>query len=158
MTRSVAATGSRRPEFRTLGERLWWARETAPLTQKELAALLGITTRTVQHYENDESRPPLNRLLLWANACDADYDWLAGSAYAEVDAVDPQKRGQIGGRASTATVRSIRRSNERARHDSNVQPSDPKASPTFRPPNRNRRRRLSAAPLYLIADDTAIPA
>lgn len=111
MTQSVTPTGSRTPQFQTLGERLWWARETAPLTQLQLAALLGISDRTVQNYEANKFQPPLNRLLLWANACNADFDWLAGDAYAagDGDGIHPRKRAQTGGRASTATVRSIRR-------------------------------------------------
>ena len=125
MTRSVAPTGSRTPEFRTLAERLSWARETAPLTQDELAAHLGISTRTVQNYESGETRPPLNRLLLWANACDTDYDWLAGDAYEA--GPDPRTRAQSGERASTEIVRPIHR-----RRTSDPQRTRPD-TPDYRP-------------------------
>lgn len=82
MSRRVTPTGSRRPEFRTLEQRLKWARDTAPLTQAELAAHLGISKRTVQNYESGVGHPSEDRLLLWANACDADYEFLAGDFYA----------------------------------------------------------------------------
>lgn len=81
MSRRVNATGSRVPTFRSLEERLWWARETAPLTQKELADMLGISKRTVQNYEAGVGHPGEARLLLWANACDVDFRWLAGDFY-----------------------------------------------------------------------------
>lgn len=81
MSRNVTPTGGRRPTFETLAERLWWSRETAPLTQAQLAARLGISKRTVQHYEHGAESPKENRLVLWANACDVDVDWLAGDFY-----------------------------------------------------------------------------
>lgn len=86
MSRTVRATGSRRPEFRSLEERLWWARETARLTQTQLAAQLGISKRTVQNYEAGVGHPNENRLVLWANACDVDADWLAGDFYTPTSA------------------------------------------------------------------------
>lgn len=81
MSRNVRATGSRRPEFRSLEERMWWARETAGLTQTQLGAQLGIAKRTVQNYEAGVGHPSEDRLTLWANACDVDYEWLAGDFY-----------------------------------------------------------------------------
>lgn len=83
MSRRVNATGTRTPTFRSLEERLWWARETAPLTQRELADMLGISKRTVQNYEAGVGHPTEQRLLLWANACDVDYRWLAGDFYGD---------------------------------------------------------------------------
>jgi transcriptional regulator with XRE-family HTH domain len=88
MSRNVTPTGSRRPEFRTLEERLWWSRETAPLTQQQLADQLGISRKTVQNYEAGVGYPKPNRLVLWANACDVDADWLAGDFY-----TSPQRAG-----------------------------------------------------------------
>jgi transcriptional regulator with XRE-family HTH domain len=64
---------------------MWWARETAPLTQAELAAHLGISKRTVQNYEAGVGHPSEERLLLWANACDVDFHWLAGDFYPSSD-------------------------------------------------------------------------
>ena len=81
MSRKVTPTGHRTPSFQTLEERLWWSRETAPLTQKEMAAHLAISTRTVQNYERGVGHPSEDRLLLWANACDVEYQWLAGDFY-----------------------------------------------------------------------------
>lgn len=82
MTHSVEATGTRRPQFDTLAERLWWARETAPLTQAALAMRLGISKRTVQNYESGAQSPSEDRARLWANACDVDFAWLSGDFYA----------------------------------------------------------------------------
>ena len=81
MSHTVKPTGSRRPEFRTLEERLWYSRERARLTQQEMADLLGISRKTVQNYEAGVGYPKENRLLLWANATDFDYGWLAGDFY-----------------------------------------------------------------------------
>lgn len=81
MSRNVKATGSRKPEFRSLEERMWWARETAGLTQVQLGSQLGISKRTVQNYEAGVGHPNEDRLTLWANACDVDFDWLAGDFY-----------------------------------------------------------------------------
>lgn len=81
MSLTVTATGKRRPTFDTLAERLWWARESAGITQAALAAQLGIHKRTVQNYEHGDQYPRPNRLVLWANACDVDADWLAGNFY-----------------------------------------------------------------------------
>ncbi len=93
MPQTVKPTGSRRPEFRSLEDRLRWARETAPLTQQELADHLGISRKTVQNYEAGVGHPKANRLILWANACDVDADWLAGDFY---------DRPHVGGRDEAA--------------------------------------------------------
>jgi transcriptional regulator with XRE-family HTH domain len=81
MSRTVKPTGSRLPDFRSLEERLWYSRERAGLTQQELADQLGISKRSVQNYEAGVGHPRENRLVLWANATDFDYAWLAGDFY-----------------------------------------------------------------------------
>lgn len=83
MAQHIAPTGSRKPDFRLLEDRLVWARETASLTQQQLADRLGISKRTVQNYEAGVGYPKLSRLVLWANACDADFDFMAGGFYDE---------------------------------------------------------------------------
>ena len=80
---TVTPTGTRRPQFDFLCDRLRWARESAGITQNGLAAQLGIHKRTVQNYEAGEQEPKLNRLVLWANACDVDAVWLAGDHYGQ---------------------------------------------------------------------------
>ena len=92
MSLNVSPTGSRRPTFEALGERLWWARETAHLTQAVLAARLGISKRTIQNYEHGNEAPKLARLVLWANACDVDADWLAGDDYEVPDTGEAASR------------------------------------------------------------------
>lgn len=81
MSLSVRPTGSRIPDFRRLEERLWYAREKSGLTQQELADRLGISKRSVQNYEAGVGHPKPNRLVLWANATDFDFAWLAGDFY-----------------------------------------------------------------------------
>lgn len=112
MSRNVKATGARRPDFRSLEERLWWTRESARITQTQLAAQLGISKRTVQNYEAGVGHPSEDRLTLWANACDVDADWLAGDFYADPQAVSRSRRvtkGSIRGYS-----RSLRRNASRA--------------------------------------------
>lgn len=91
MSRKVTPTGTRIPSFRALEERLRWARETAPLTQQELADQLGISKRTVQNYEAGVGHPSEARLLLWANASDVNYHWLAGDFYVLPDPDNSQE-------------------------------------------------------------------
>ena len=81
MPSSVFPTGHRVPRFDTLAERLAWARDTAPLTQQQLADALGISKRSVQNYESGDQEPKPARILLWANACDVDHDWLQTGQY-----------------------------------------------------------------------------
>lgn len=107
MSRNVKATGSRRPNFRSLEERMWWARESARLTQTQLAAQLGISKRTVQNYEAGVGHPSEDRLTLWANACDVDFDWLAGDFYAD-PRMAPRSR-----RVTKGSIRDYTRSQRR---------------------------------------------
>jgi transcriptional regulator with XRE-family HTH domain len=93
MSRTVTPTGSRRPEFNSLEERLWWSRESAHLTQQQIADQLGISRKTVQNYEAGVGYPKENRLVLWANACDVDFSWLAADFYAR-----PAERSEVGRR------------------------------------------------------------
>lgn len=97
MSHTVNPTGSRVPDFRALEERLWYSREKAGMTQQEMADLLGISKRSVQNYESGVGHPKPNRLVLWANACDFDYAWLAGNFYD----LDPEQRSEA---ASTRRV------------------------------------------------------
>jgi transcriptional regulator with XRE-family HTH domain len=91
---TVTPTGTRRPTFEQLASRLAWARESAGITQAELAAQLGISRRTVSNYETGAQRPKLNRLVLWANTCDVDASWLAGGDYGD-PVVTPHDRAPV---------------------------------------------------------------
>jgi transcriptional regulator with XRE-family HTH domain len=81
MSHTVIPTGRQLPDFRAFEVRLWFSRERAGITQQEMADLLGISRKTVQNYEAGVGYPKQNRLVLWANATDYDYDWLAGDFY-----------------------------------------------------------------------------
>lgn len=87
MSSTPSPTGTRVPRFDTLAERLAWARDTAPLTQQQLADALGISKRSVQNYESGSQEPKPARILLWANACDVDYGWLLTAEYGRTEPV-----------------------------------------------------------------------
>lgn len=111
MSRNVKATGTRRPDFRSFEERLWWARESARITQKQLAAQLGISARTVQNYESGVGHPNEDRLTLWANACDVDFGWLAGDFY---EAPERPSRRRVTKGSIREYTRSLHRGGQRA--------------------------------------------
>lgn len=93
----MAPTGTRIPRFETLPERLFWARDTAPLTQKEMAAQLAVSVRTVQNYEAGQQTPKPARVLLWANACDVNYTWLLTGTYGAEDQAQAASGGDEDG-------------------------------------------------------------
>ncbi len=66
-----------RPDF-TLADRLRKAREFAGLEQNELAALTHISRNTIGNYEGGKVRPKMSYLMLWAQVCGVDLDWLCG--------------------------------------------------------------------------------
>lgn len=64
----------------TLGERLRKAREDMDVTQKELAALIGISDGTVQNYEGDKIERPKGIVIReWARVTGVPLWWLWGS-------------------------------------------------------------------------------
>lgn len=66
-----------RPAF-TLADRLRKAREYAGLEQNELAAQTHISRNTIGNYEGGKVRPKMAYLVLWAQVCGVDLDWLCG--------------------------------------------------------------------------------
>jgi DNA-binding XRE family transcriptional regulator len=64
----------------TLGDRLRKARETAGLSQAELAADIGISRASVVNYEVDRYTPSRPVLLSWALRTGVPLTWLAGAA------------------------------------------------------------------------------
>ena len=90
----------------TTGDRLRKARELAGMGQQEMADEIGISRRSVSAYEGGGSIPKRPVLLSWALRTGVPLEWLrSGTA-------ETPRPGGDGGL-------------ERARYDSNVQPSDP---------------------------------
>ena len=63
-------------EIATFGDRLAGAREGAGLSQKELAARVGVRTLTVIAWENDAKEPRANRLQMLAGILGVSLSWL----------------------------------------------------------------------------------
>jgi len=63
-------------EVATFGDRLATARETARLTQDELARRLGVKPKTVRAWENDQSTPRANKLQMVAGLLNVSITWL----------------------------------------------------------------------------------
>lgn len=62
-----------------LGPRIASARKSKKMTQKELAAILGLATGTVQQYELGKRRPDIDVLKAIANALDVSVDTLVST-------------------------------------------------------------------------------
>ncbi|MGV8985380.1 MAG: helix-turn-helix domain-containing protein [Cypionkella sp.] len=60
----------------TFGDRLEAAREAAGLTQKSLAAKLGVRDSTVKAWEDDQSEPRSNRMQMLAGMLNVSLGWL----------------------------------------------------------------------------------
>jgi transcriptional regulator with XRE-family HTH domain len=60
----------------TLGDRLRKARETAGLSQAEIAEALGVQGGSVSRFEHDHQALRRSYLLAWAMATGVDLDWL----------------------------------------------------------------------------------
>lgn len=63
-------------ERATFGDRLAHARETAGMSQAELARRLGVSTRTVAAWEDDRSEPRSNRTQMVAGILNVSLMWL----------------------------------------------------------------------------------
>ena len=62
----------------TLGERIAQCRRAKNVTQKELAAYLGLTERGVRRYEADEREPGIARLIELSDYFNVSVDYLVG--------------------------------------------------------------------------------
>ena len=60
----------------TFGDRLAAAREAQTLTTKEFAHRLGVSTRTLEKWENDLSEPRANRLQMISGILNVSLPWL----------------------------------------------------------------------------------
>jgi transcriptional regulator with XRE-family HTH domain len=93
------------PEF-TLTDRLRKAREHRGLDQGGLAALMGLSVRSIRNYEAGRTTPRRPQLIAWAFATGVSFQWLERDAESPRDGVD-------GGSADQCAVR-----------DSNPEPAD----------------------------------
>lgn len=64
------------PGLTTFGDRLAGARETAGMTQEELAQNLGVRLTTIEDWENDVSEPRSNRMSMMAGVMNVSLSWL----------------------------------------------------------------------------------
>lgn len=62
----------------TFGERLKRARERSELSQKEAAALLGVTDKSLSRYENNTTFPSFDTLSAFVRVYDVSTDYLMG--------------------------------------------------------------------------------
>lgn len=87
-------------ETATFGDRLAAARDSARLTQKELAQRVGIKTSTLRNWEEDLSEPRANRLSILAGILGVSLSWLLtgegeGVAAPEEDAPLPPDMSEL---------------------------------------------------------------
>lgn len=64
------------PDATTFGDRLSGAREEAGMSQKELAARLGVKLKTLKGWEEDLSEPRANKLSMLAGLLNVSLLWL----------------------------------------------------------------------------------
>lgn len=74
------------PETATFGDRLAAARETAEMTQPELARRLGVRVATLRSWEDDLSEPRANRLSMMAGLLNVSMMWLINGQGEGLDA------------------------------------------------------------------------
>jgi transcriptional regulator with XRE-family HTH domain len=60
----------------SLGDRLRKALEFGKVSDEQMAAILGVTDRTVRNYTTDTTTPKRGVLKLWAEATGVPLDWL----------------------------------------------------------------------------------
>ena len=73
---STQTHGVKVPEW-TMGDRLRKAREELGLSQKDMAATLGVARNTIGNYELGATEPSAATLRAWARACQVPAEWLA---------------------------------------------------------------------------------
>lgn len=77
-------------------ERIRYARKACGLTVSQLAALIGVTEKTITRYENDKSKPDSHNLVQLACIFDLSVDYLLGiSDNAEIKFLKPFSKRNI---------------------------------------------------------------
>ncbi|PIE07590.1 MAG: transcriptional regulator [Rhodobacterales bacterium] len=92
-------------EQATFGDRLAAARETAQLSQKNLAKRLGVKSKTIAAWENDLSEPRANRLQMLAGLLNVSLMWLLTG---EGDGVAPPGEDLVPSKDARAILLEIR--------------------------------------------------
>ena len=89
------------PEF-TLGDRLRKARTHRGLSVDDVAAVLGVSDRTVRNYESETTPIRRDTAIAWAFATGVPFEWLwGGQISAEEGPPIPPRRGRgYGGRTA----------------------------------------------------------
>ena len=77
----------------TFGDRIAGAREAQSLSQKSLAKKLGISTKTLEAWENDMSEPRANRLQMLSGVLNVSIPWLLTGEGDGLDAPDAPQDG-----------------------------------------------------------------
>lgn len=72
----IAPGGWYSDEAATFGDRLAAAREALGMDQKALAGRLGVKLSTIERWENDQSEPRANKLVILAGVLNVPMPWL----------------------------------------------------------------------------------
>jgi transcriptional regulator with XRE-family HTH domain len=91
-TRIIAAIMARTKPVVHFGERLARLRKAKNLTQRQLAAQLGVSQRVITYYENESSYPPAHLVPKVAQAFGVGIEELLGEAEPVVDAAPAPER------------------------------------------------------------------
>lgn len=101
-------TGRRRLQFQ-MHHRLALAMDEAGVSADEMAALLKRSTGTISNYRTKATTPPHAAIVLWADRCDVDVDWvLYGDSAPDPDTASDLPVGGHGYNDSDATVIALR--------------------------------------------------
>ena len=92
----------------TFGDRVSGAREAVGLSQKELAAHLGVSAKTLRDWENDLNDPRANKLQMLSGALNVSMAWLLtgeGEGVTPFDDSDSAREEML---ATLAEMRALR--------------------------------------------------
>tara|TARA_R110002110_G_scaffold313002_6_gene526366 strand:- start:270 stop:668 length:399 start_codon:yes stop_codon:yes gene_type:complete len=82
------------PDAATFGDRIAAARETAGMTQGQLAKRLGVRIKTMRAWEDDLSEPRANRLSMLSGLLNVSMRWLITGEGDGIDAPDETETSQ----------------------------------------------------------------
>ncbi|MHB0980406.1 MAG: helix-turn-helix domain-containing protein [Thermoleophilia bacterium] len=97
----------------TVGERLFVARKAAGLSQRDLAARVGVSATAISKYERDLDMPGSKVLLALARALERRVDYFLRSREVEISCPEFRKRARLGEKAKQAVLAAAREESER---------------------------------------------